>query len=68
MKSIHDTDVKKCQQHCIGNTGCVAFSYSSGSKTCNLYEGGPYTYGNGKRGTKCYIMKGKLGYFYYNIK
>ena len=63
MQGITVNNPQKCQQYCMGNTGCVAFSYTNGTtKNCNLYKGGPYTYGNGKRDTTCYSMKGKAGY------
>ena len=60
-------DVLECQQHCIDNTECAAFAYTRWvTINCDLYQGGPYTYGNGKSDTTCYIMKGKPGYFYYS--
>ena len=57
IEAITVTSPLRCQQHCIGTTGCVAFSYdNSGTNNCNIYEGGPYEYGNERRGTTCYAM------------
>ena len=72
IKVFTVTNTLECQRHCIDNTGCTAFSYQNHInkryvENCNLYEGGPYTYGNGQADTTCYIIKGKPGYFYYNI-
>ena len=61
----------ECQQYCIDNTGCVAFTFIVDDckycENCYLYRGGPYTYGNGKAGHTCYIMKGKPDYVYYYV-
>ena len=47
----------ECRKECGGMNDCVAFSYKTkGEKNCNLYRNGPYTHGDGKNNTKCYIM------------
>ena len=39
---------------------CVAFAYAPGEvNNCDLYGNGPYTHGNGRDNTKCYIMTGE---------
>ena len=51
-----------CYQKCQNTTGCSAFSfeYSDVEEPCNIYAGGPYTYGNGRVNTKCHtIPKGQ---------
>ena len=46
-----------CYETCQKTDDCVAFSYSIDSKdNCNLYKGGPYTYGSDHPISKCYIM------------
>ena len=45
---------EKCQTMPIND--CVAFAYSpADSRECDLYRGGPYTYGSGDFGSTCYI-------------
>ena len=55
----------ECYEQCKNTDGCNAFAYEYGNKeyeygnygnNCNLYDGGPYTKGNGSANTKCYIM------------
>ena len=51
-----------CHQKCQNTTGCSAFSfeYNDVEEPCNIYAGGPYTYGNGRVNTKCHtIPKGQ---------
>ena len=51
-----------CHQKCLNTTGCSAFSfeYNDVEEPCNIYSGGPYTYGNGRVNTKCHtIPKGQ---------
>ena len=51
-----------CHQKCLNTTGCSAFSfeYNDVEEPCNIYSGGPYTYGNGRINTKCHtIPKGQ---------
>ena len=51
-------DDAKCYEKCKATNDCVAFSfeYTNVDEPCNTYRGGPYTYGNGRLNTKCYIM------------
>ena len=51
-------DDAECYEKCKATNDCVAFSfeYSNVDEPCNTYRGGPYTYGNGRLNTKCYIM------------
>ena len=49
------SSVSKCQEECRISVGCVAFSYGE-SMDCDLYRGGPYTYGDGTDRITCYIM------------
>ena len=51
-------DDAECYEKCKATNDCVAFSfeYSNVDEPCNTYRGGPYTYGNGRSNTKCYIM------------
>ncbi len=66
FKTITSTNPHECQQNCIDITGCVAFSYTSDAiENCNLYRGGPYTYGSGKPDTTCYIIQGKFSFTLY---
>ena len=61
IESVTVSTYIECEQVCRGNTKCVAFSYKANvNNNCNLYEGGPYTYGDGRTGTACYILGGKL--------
>ena len=51
---------KRCYKECRIVIKCVAFSFTSDDKDCNLYEGGPYTHGNGKSSSMCYLMLGRF--------
>ena len=66
IEPVTANNVSKCKQECLDTTGCVAFSYANETTyNCILYEDGPYTHGNGKSETTCYIIpKGKLASFY----
>ena len=69
MKRLDGTTPQECHNHCIDNQGCVAFTFTfNGGGECNLYEGGPYTKGEGSPGRKCYVMQGTPGISFYNIK
>ena len=72
MKMIDVTNVQECQEHCVENETCVAFSYEIyNAESCYLYKGGPYTYGTGRVNTTCYIMKGRpfyLSLIYTNLE
>ena len=48
----------KCYEICQNTKGCSAFSfeYSAVDEPCNTYTDGPYTYGNDRVNTKCYIL------------
>ena len=48
----------KCYEICQNTNGCSAFSfeYSTVDEPCNTYTDGPYTYGNDRVNTKCYIL------------
>ena len=76
------TDVRtktplKCQEECEKTANCTAFSYNTNViRNCELYEGGPYTYGYNiydSKGTKndttvkCYIMPSKGKYYHSSI-
>ena len=51
----------ECKQECIAVSACTAFSYDEGgTNNCNLYRNGPYTYGDGRESTKCYVMARKM--------
>lgn len=55
--SVTSNEVSKCKEQCSSTNGCTAFAYTiEASNNCNLYRNGPYTYGNGKEKTTCYIM------------
>ena len=62
IKYITINGALSCKQQCLDTEACSAFSYQPEVKNnCNLYQGGPYTKGDGRAGTTCYIMpKGKL--------
>ena len=51
-------DCTECEEKCRKMSMCVAFSLDlpTVNDNCNLYKGGPYTHGNGKTGTLCYIL------------
>ena len=56
-----DTDsLDSCRVKCELTASCTAFAYLDQDGTdCNLYQGGPYTQGNGNS-FKCYVVnKGK---------
>ena len=76
------TDVRtkttmKCQQECEKTANCTAFSFNTNViRNCELYEGGPYTYGYNiydSKGTKndtsvkCYIMPSKGKHYHHAI-
>ena len=46
-----------CYARCQSTDDCVAFAYYKNDDTnCDFYRGGPYTYGNGRKDTTCYVM------------
>ena len=63
-----DTDhVDVCNDVCLETPNCTAFAYTDKSiplyastpkvaKSCYLYGGGPYIYGNGLLKSKCYVL------------
>ena len=59
FKSIDSDDVEECKRQCVATPNCVAYAYREnyGGKDCDLYRGGPYTYGNGRADIRCYILK-----------
>ena len=68
MTNSNVINAQECQQHCVDKRECVAFSYeSNNAESCQLYKGGPYTYGSGRMNTTCYIMQGKYDYFCYIV-
>ena len=73
IKELDATNKHNCYEQCQTTDGCTAFAYESNhpNKDCALYREGPYTYGNGRDYTTCYIMRtGNLTYSYsyhYNI-
>ena len=68
-KLIYDIRTKSplgCQERCETTKNCVAFSFNRNvRRNCDLYEGGPYTYGwkfygeKDKDLIKCYLMPQK---------
>ena len=70
IKNLVSTSASKCHVQCQITHNCVAFAFSPKltGKECDLYEGGPYTIGNGRSGSTCYIMSpGKPIWLYYYI-
>ena len=73
IKELDATNKHNCYEQCQTTDGCTAFAYESNGphKDCDLYRGGPYTYGSGRMNTICYNMPtGNLTYsysYYYNI-
>ena len=66
-----------CENHCIAIDGCTAFSYEytgyelldmnscdECTNNCRIYTGGPYTKGDGRTNTKCYIRPGDFSSFF----
>ena len=49
--------VDECKKNCQNTYDCKAYSYSSTEKDCLLWSSGPYTYGNGVAGYKCYNLE-----------
>lgn len=60
MLAVDTDDAEACYEECKSTTGCVAFAYETGKsspfKDCDLYEDGPYTTGNGRDDTTCYVV------------
>merc|ERR1712029_269419 len=56
--SLSKTNEQECLRLCKALPFCVAFARGWNPKKpgCNLYEGGPYTYGTGGESSTCYIM------------
>ena len=63
ISSYRTENDSQCQQGCQVSKDCTAFAFEpiNVKKNCNLYRGGPYTYGSGKEDTICYVThKGNL--------
>ena len=58
MEALDTNSDVKCYKKCQKTIGCNAFSfeYNNVLEPCNMYTGGPYTYGNGRVNTKCYVL------------
>ena len=58
MQELVVADVDACRQACRSQQDCTAYSWEEGDSTspCDLYRGGPYTHGNGRANTTCYIL------------
>ena len=61
-----------CENKCYEYDECTAFSYETTADpkyyNCQIYKGGPYTHGDGKTNTKCYIRPGDfLSFFKYAV-
>ena len=48
--------VSTCQKECAALSNCTAFVYRNYDHSCFLYRNGPYTYGDYKINTKCFLM------------
>ena len=48
--------VSTCQKECAALSNCTAFVYRNYDQSCFLYRNGPYTYGDYKINTKCFLM------------
>ena len=62
---VSSNSAVECYHECqkIPKNECVAFSYSSAdSIECDMYRDGPYIYGNGAFGSRCYLMQ-QIGIF-----
>ena len=59
IKFIDTDDVQECKRQCVANPNCTAYAYREnyGGNDCDLYKGGPYTYGNGRTDIICYVRK-----------
>lgn len=69
MNSYTIKEERFCYEKCETINDCVAFSYDSNNvdEPCSIYRGGPYTHGNGRYNTRCYLMpKGKLQIYHDN--
>ena len=51
-------NISSCEEFCLKHVDCVAFGYNKYSTidNCDIYRGGPYTYGDGAWNHICYIM------------
>ena len=59
IDSANAISAGQCYEKCktFPNNECVAFTYSPGDPIeCDVYRGGPYTYGNSSPGSTCYLM------------
>lgn len=60
VKTPNPNNVLGCHALCVNHEDCTAFAFTTGggSKSCDLYKGGPYTSGSGYgEGTKCYALE-----------
>jgi len=46
-----------CKQQCQTTVDCTAYAFTSENSHCDLYKGGPYTYGSGAHGVTCSILQ-----------
>ena len=55
---LDTANAMECYEQCKLRGDCVAFAYNLNfaGNDCDLYRGGPYTYGNGRKDTTCYVM------------
>ena len=70
IKSLTTDSALKCNEECSASIACTAFSFEKGvglTSNCNLYHKGPYTYGNGRENTRCYIMPGRMHFICYIV-
>ena len=58
IRELNTLNVRACYKECQSTKDCVAFAFDDDDtgNNCDLYRGGPYTYGNGREYTTCYIM------------
>ena len=57
IRAVGVNDVGRCYAECKAESRCVAFAYTPANcKECDLYQGGPYSTGNGVDGAACYTM------------
>jgi len=52
----NESKEESCKQQCESYVNCTAYAFTSESSYCDLYQGGPYTYGSGRAGTTCNIL------------
>ena len=59
ITTTDENSLTACKEKCHEFDTCVAFAYESpkdpNNANCHTYEGGPYTKGNDRKHTTCYI-------------